>query len=331
MQIMTATVGPLAGADDDNIVDAQALPGAGSFLLSGNAAVGLDADGIAEAQTLAGAGPVTLDGVLVTPYSNTAIIANPANITITSAGDDSGVVFSVYGRRYVANGNPYYANETIAGTNAGVAVSVINDWVEIISVTADGATANDIEVGVGGYVAVLDQPRRVLMTSAGDDSGTTFTIYGTNWQGLPIQEDVAGTNQGTAYTDQDFQTVTAVLSDAATASTVDVGTNGIASSRPLFLDRYAFAPTSLQVVVSGTVNFTIQQTLDDPTVINVPGSLSYDEVTWFAHPDSALASATASAQGNYAYIPAMTRILLNSGDGVVTYKVLQAASTTGPT
>jgi hypothetical protein len=331
MQIMTATVGPLATADPDIVSISQVLGGAYALAINGVGASGYSVNNIAQAQNPSGAGDLTLNGTLVT--SGVARIPRGQSITITSAGNDSSFTFVVYGQIAVDNpvpGNPLFGSESVAGANTGT-VSTRTKFLTVTRVSISGNSAGNVSVGTNGYVATLDLPRRVLITNGGNDTGVTFTVFGTNWQGLPIQEDVVGASGGTIATDQDFSTVTAVWASGAVATTILVGTNGVGSSRPLFLDRFAPAPTALQVVASGTVNYTVQQTLDDPTIIGGPASLDYDDVTWFSHPDSAFVGATASAQGNYAYIPAMTRILLNSGTGTVTYKVLQAASVTGPT
>lgn len=172
---------------------------------------------------------------------------------------------------------------------------------------------------VSGGVATLTDAgaaRQVLLTSAGDESGKTFTIYGTNATGNPISEEVTGPNT-TATTVQHFRTVTRVAVSAATGGNVKVGTNGVGSSRPIGLNVWGDAPTSLQVDVSGTVNFTVQQTLDD---IDAVGAVN---VNWVDHPDSALASATSTAQGNYAYLPLWVRLKINSGTGTAALTVLQ--------
>jgi hypothetical protein len=174
---------------------------------------------------------------------------------------------------------------------------------------------------VSGGVATLDKPRRILVTNAGNDSGISIIFTGTNGQAQLITETVAGTSGSTAYTVQDFATVTkAVTTGATSASGVTIGTNAIASSWPVFLDHHALAPTSLQVVVTGTVNYTVQQTLDNPRTVG------FASLNWFASSDSAVVAATASAQSNYAYLPFAARILLNSGTGSATFTVLQAAA-----
>lgn len=184
------------------------------------------------------------------------------------------------------------------------------------NLTLDGSTV------VSG-VAILDMARRVLFTPAGAEAGngTVWTIYGTDWNGNSISETLAGVdNPATAQSLYDYKTVTRIAVNKAQAGAVTVGTSSVASSRPIFLDTFAPAPTAIQVSVSGTVNYTVRQSLDNPNVI----SGGYTAVVWLNHPDSALVAATASAQGNYAYIPQIVEIVLNSGTGTVTMTVIQA-------
>lgn len=67
------------------------------------------------------------------------------------------------------------------------------------------------------------------------------------------------------------------------------------------------------VVVSGTVNYTVQHTFDDPAV---------GFTTWFNHPT--IASQIANADGNYAFPVSAIRATVNSGTGTVTLKLIQA-------
>lgn len=180
------------------------------------------------------------------------------------------------------------------------------------AMTINGALAS-------GGVATLDVPRRVLITATGNESSRTFTLTGTssNYSGT-ITETIAGPNATTAQSVLDYSTVTVVSIDAASAGAITVGTNGVASSPPLPLDVHGLPQVSLQVNVTGTVNFTVQQSLDSPY------STDIDDVVWVNHPDSALAAATADAQGNYAYIPAQCRVTINSGTGSLVFTVIQA-------
>jgi hypothetical protein len=182
--------------------------------------------------------------------------------------------------------------------------------------TLDGAA-------VTAGVAYLDKARRVLISCAGDDSATTFTIYGTNAQGHAISEALLGASAGSSvYSVLDYLTVTQITISAASAGAVTVGTNTIASSIPVFLDHYGYAQTAIQVTVTGTVNYTVQQTLDDPN--RTDPAL----VTWINHSDVNFVAATATVQGNYAYPPRCTRVTLNSGTGSVKMTVIQSGTPT---
>ena len=170
---------------------------------------------------------------------------------------------------------------------------------------------------------VLTTPQRILFTPAGAEAtnGTVWTISGTDWNGNGVTEVVNGVNNpATAQSVYDYSTITQIAVNKAQAAAVTVGTNGVGSSRPIFLDTFAPAPTALQITVSGTVNATVQQSLDDPNSI-VGG---YAAVTWVNHPDTNLVALTSPVQGNYAYQPRIVRVLLNSGTGSVTLTVIQA-------
>ena len=67
------------------------------------------------------------------------------------------------------------------------------------------------------------------------------------------------------------------------------------------------------VVVTGTVNYTVQHTFDDPAV---------GFTTWFSHPT--VASQTTNQDGNYAFPVTGIKLLVNSGDGTATLKLVQA-------
>lgn len=89
---------------------------------------------------------------------------------------------------------------------------------------------------------------------------------------------------------------------------------GSSSLAPLDTYRNPFN-IGIGVVVSGTVNYTIQHTFDDifnPAVTPV----------WFSHPT--LNALTANADGNYAFPVRAIKILVNSGAGTATATIVQA-------
>jgi hypothetical protein len=168
-------------------------------------------------------------------------------------------------------------------------------------------------------VATLDQPRRVLFTTA--DSTHTATITGTNWSGSPISETVAmnGTSVATVL---DYKTVISIVANALFTAAVTVGTNGVAASAWVRFDEWALPQISVQSVATGTVNYTLQQTLDDPNDPTNP--VLPQSVYWQQTSDATGQGATGSIQSNYAFCPRYGRVLLNSGTGTVTTTYLQS-------
>lgn len=174
---------------------------------------------------------------------------------------------------------------------------------------------------VTGGVAVLDVARRVLITCAGNESSKTFTITGTSYNGQVQSEVITGPSGSTAQSVLDYKTVTSITISAAAAGALTVGTNTVASSRWVRLDNWAFPQVGIQCTAAGTVNFTVQQTMDNPNDLTSPVAAS--AVTWVNHPDTNLVAATATVQGNYGYAPIFTRVTLNSGTGAVSMTVVQ--------
>jgi hypothetical protein len=173
---------------------------------------------------------------------------------------------------------------------------------------------------VAGGIAVMDNPRRVLITTT--DTTTVFTIAGTTPTGSILTESfkVAG---GSSYSALDYATVTSITVNQGTTAAVTVGTNGIASTPWVRFDDYAAGDVGIQCTVVGTVNYTLQQTMDDP---NAPGGPIPSAVTWINTSDTNGVGASSSIQSNYEYAPVFARVLLNSGTGSVTATYRQSSA-----
>jgi hypothetical protein len=174
-------------------------------------------------------------------------------------------------------------------------------------------------------VAVLDQARQIAFASTGNNSNATFTITGTDIYGLAQSEAVVGGNIATVVTTKNYKTVTSITSSAVSVAGLTVGTNSspaVTSSPWVRFDDYGDAQVSLQVTATGTVNYTVQQTLDDPNSPTNP--VAPASVSWLSHPDATLVGATATLQGNYAFKPVFARVLLNSGTGSVAATFMQS-------
>lgn len=174
---------------------------------------------------------------------------------------------------------------------------------------------------VSGGVATLDTPRRILFTNAGNESSNAFTITGTNASGMYQIEVLAGTIAGSFYNNLDFSTVSSIVLKNAASGAITVGTNGVASSPWVRTDEFANTQTGIQATVTGTVNYTIQSTYNDPNSPTNP--IAPYAVTWVNTPDTNAVNATTSIQSYYAYTPTWIKVTLNSGTGSVTSTITQ--------
>ena len=180
---------------------------------------------------------------------------------------------------------------------------------------------NGTAVNAAG-VAVLDEARRILITSGSSDAGITFTVIGTNFAGNPLTETITG-GVSSAYTTQDFLTVSKITHTGSVAGTLEVGTNGVASSPWYMPDRH-LTPMNLGigVTVTGTINFTVEYTYDDP---NAPYSGTFPT----AWPITALATKTANTDSSMTTPIFAIRLTQNSFSSTATAKMIVIQSGLG--
>ena len=125
------------------------------------------------------------------------------------------------------NGNSVYA-PSVSGTAA----------------TADGAWA-----------------RKIGITSDGNDSTVTYTIYGTDVNGKALSEAVTGPNSTVVYstnsTAANFKTVTRIATSASTVGNITIGTAAVAAdvyARALGVIPYQSTVTGIKVWVAEVFN-----------------------------------------------------------------------------
>lgn len=178
-------------------------------------------------------------------------------------------------------------------------------------------------------VAVFAAPRRVLFTFAANETGHNFTVVGFGHGGQALTETVAGTTAGTVQTNNDFGSVTSARSSVATTGNVSIGTNGVGSSRWVYLSPH-MTPTNVRIacLVAGTVNYTIQYAYQDPA--GDPAAFPIAPVTPTTFDDSLLTGFTANGVTTITDGPPVcARVTVNSGTGTVTM-ILTQAGISGP-
>ena len=127
------------------------------------------ANAIALSQTLGAAGPLTLNGSLVS--SGVATMDATRQVLLTSAGNDSGINFTITGTGPTGAAQ----SETVTGANAATVASVLS-YATIKSITASGATAGNVTAGTN---TVADSPWVRFDTMATGAVAAMFTTTGT--------------------------------------------------------------------------------------------------------------------------------------------------------
>lgn len=179
---------------------------------------------------------------------------------------------------------------------------------------------------VSGGVGTFDIPRRVGITSAGADTGRTFTVTGTDRMGRALVEALVGPGTGlTVYTLSDFATVTQVAVDAATAGAITVGQGDKVSSQWFPVDRVKAQNLGFGTEVTGTVNYTIEHAVSSPfpsTSHGVQPNTGQPAVVLVPYPHASIASKTDNQYGTYVGQPiSAVRLTINTYSNGASVKV----------
>lgn len=174
---------------------------------------------------------------------------------------------------------------------------------------------------VSGPIAILDAARNVLITTTADERPRYFTLEGRDWRGDPISEVLPGVNATTVQSVNNYAVITSVRISGPAAGPISVGTAAVITSPVVRLDDYGGAFLNYSIVVNGAVNYTVQQTFDDPNSPTNPVPVS--QINWAPSPISALVGASTTQQGAYGSVPTALRVMFNSGAGSLTATFLQ--------
>lgn len=197
------------------------------------------------------------------------------------------------------------------------------------SVTVWPPVAGAVGVGSGDTIvftgpAIIDTAsstndaigRRVALAYTGTSA---FTIVGTNAYGNVITDTLASAASSN-QSNLDFVTVTKITA-ASSITVATAGTNGVGSSPWWTTNFYSNNDVNIGLdveIVTGSVNYSIQHTYDDPN--NLFDSITYPEA--FNHP--VLNQQNASLDGSYTTPIAAARVLINSGTGQLRVRFLQS-------
>lgn len=205
-----------------------------------------------------------------------------------------------------------------------------------------------------GGVATFDAPRRVAWSSTGNEGATIFTTTGTDRYGNVITESLTIPNATIALTQQDFATVTAASTNAATVGNVSIGTSNattVGSSPWIPFNTYVTpgqAEFWLTVASANPSTCTLEYTPDDANLMAPPGGTA--QVTGSGQPgtvpqpgsgatgrpsftppqawaDTTIFNVAANTNTVKNGVPNAWRLTINSGTTAATLQGIQAGVT----
>lgn len=174
---------------------------------------------------------VTLNAsnITITYNGTTPLAANlPVSVGLDLGGED-------YGSRIL--------RRALVGVVTTMAVRMVDLGSPIATVATNLRAA--AAVGAGGLLTLLinklDVPRNIIITSAGNDSGRTFTVNSKDVYGVPMREAITGANAGVAAGVKAHYSDITISVDAACAGNVSIGVGNVLGL-PIYL------PITAQVI-----------------------------------------------------------------------------------
>mgnify|MGYP003146505782 CR=1 FL=1 len=138
-------------------------------------------------------------------------------------------------------------------------------FVEAAAADTDGistaaAVGNNANLVLGGALTsggavTFDEPRNITILSAGDDSGISFTVIGTDETATAVTESITGANAGTATGSTFFTTISQIAAVGNPAGNVSAG-SGVSIAAPIFRGRMRLRGLyAVNTGTAGTITF----------------------------------------------------------------------------
>ena len=185
------------------------------LIINGLNSVTADSDGLVDNETLGSAGNFTIDGAL----SSTASSNLKSTVSISSSSNNASVTFTITGTDI----DGVAQTETITGVNANTVNGT--KFFKTVSQISSDAAASNVDVGtVSGFGSTSGT--RISITSTANESNNSFTIVGTDTDGLTKTETITGPISGnTVSTTGLFKTVVSITPNSNTVGNIEIGTS----------------------------------------------------------------------------------------------------------
>ena len=169
---------------------------------------------------------ITKDTVGVSPVGGLVVTVPPPPSNFVASGAFKNVVLTWTDPRFLYGNHAHtevFRQDAQAADPDGIALNQTlsgsgNLTLNGILMTQDATNGTSINSSVQFNV-----PTTITITSAGNDSGRTFTVTGTNTSDGAQTEDITGANAGTATGSSIFKTVTQIAINGASAGNVSAG------------------------------------------------------------------------------------------------------------
>ncbi len=218
-------------------------------------------------------------------------------------------------------GNPYKVTIALPAAVAN-GISTSQSLGAAGNLTINGSLASG---GVANLTSANCLARRVSIASAGNDSGITWTITGTDRSGNVQGETITGGNAAAVSTVKDYATVTTIRGSGASASTVTAGTNTSASTEWRVQDMFCGVfNVGVVTAVSGTVNYNVEYTYDDPNAALFGSIAPNSNQPPVAIANPSFSGVTTGGQGAFTTPVFAVRATVNSGTGTLTMQLITA-------
>ena len=148
---------------------------------------------------------------------------------------------------------------------------------------------------------------QLTLTSTGNISAVNFTFIGTDADGRAVTEVLAGPNNNTVTTTKYYQNITSISNSAAVGTNTSAGIAALAAGPSVIGDRFSIDST-VMVVLTGTVNYTIQYSNDYPNITDNSVSSGF----WVNSTDTDVSNATASSASSASGPVIAYRLTINS-------------------
>lgn len=158
--------------------------------------------------------------------------------------------------------------------------------------------------------------RKITLTSTGNLSAINFTIVGTTYNGAAVTEVLAGPNNNTVTSVQNYYQITSITPSGSVATAVSVGTGSTGVTPWIGATTYP-SPISagLYIAITATMSVTVEGTPDNP----LPASPAL-----FPHALLTAITSNDSSEWPYGFSFVRFKVVSSDATGAATFSVINA-------